>query len=46
MKLPVPQEVLDQLASTDQRMGEIVDGVNRLSEQLEELIELQRAQTP
>ena len=43
MKLPVPQEVLDQLASTEQRMGEIVDGLNRLSEQLAELIEIQRS---
>jgi hypothetical protein len=44
VKLPVPQEVLDQLASTDQRMGEIVEVLNVVSGQLAELIELQRAQ--
>lgn len=42
MKLPIPQEILDQLGSTDRRMGEIVDALNKLSEQLAELIELEK----
>lgn len=44
MKLPIPQELLDQLASTDERMGQIVDGLAAIGEKLDELIELQKAE--
>ncbi len=43
MKLPIPQELVDQLSDTSEKMGQIVDGLGLIAEKLDRLIELEEA---
>lgn len=45
VNMPIPKEISERLENTEAKMTEIVEGLERLSSQLAELIELQRAQT-
>lgn len=42
MKLPIPQELIDKLDSTEAMMGQIVEGLQTIAVKLDELIEIER----
>jgi hypothetical protein len=43
VKLPIPQELLDQLGSTEEKMSQIVEGLGAIAGKLDELIAIEKA---
>lgn len=43
VSMPIPKEISERLENTEAKMTEIVEGLEKISSQLAELIELQKA---